>query len=483
MPTFRLDHALATERDTLKFRLLVLLVIAASLVLREESIVEVPLAPILVVVGGYLVYAFVIDQYLLPRYQNLALVSVMLVVDCATLLTSLALIGLSSPVFIFLPVLVVYYSLYAGYAGSLTAATFVSLGYGFLATFLDEGEGLSEIVSVQIPAFYMIALLTGYLSAQRLMEREEKRTLQHVMETESSTRGMLELARKMQEALDPGAVAGDLARLGAQLARSQLCALYRTEGDAHHLVGLAASGTPPDTELREVAEGIEPLVALADVDRLVGGETPYTYSTGVRLSGLIPQAEEGWEADLLALPLQPGGAPLHGVVLLLGGDLQPSEDGDLGSLGVFAAYAGDLLSRLDVFPQAERRTARVVSELRLTLQNLGRFRELQALRPLSVGPLTVDPPGERATLDGQPVSLSRTEFDVLYLLAEQAGHPVSPETLLHEVWGPDYVAQGNVVDVCIHRLRRKLSRAQSTAGSRLIRTVRGRGYMLQTLEG
>ena len=479
MPTFRLDHALATERDTLKFRLLALFVIAVSLVVREESIADVPALPTLSLVGGYLAYAIFLDQYLLPRFQNIVLVGVMLVADTVTLLAALAIIGLTSPVFIFLPVLVVYYSLYLGYAGSLTAATLSSLGYAFLGRVLNEGEGFGDIVSIQVPAFYLIALLTGYLSSQRLREREEKRALQHVIETETSTRGMLDLARRMQDALDPGAIAGDLAHLGARLARAPLCAIYRVEGGTHQLVGLAAEGTPEGTALSEVAQRLEPLREVAEAERLATLAQPYTYSPQVRYNGLLPLSSGGGEANLLALPIPTPEGTVYGVVYFLGTRAEPEEE-DMEGLQGFAQHAGSLLGRLEVFPQAQRQSARVVSDLRLTLQNLGRFQDLQARRQVLVGQLAVDPAAERAVLDGQTVSLSKTEFDVLYLLAAQAGLPVSSETLLHEVWGPDFVAQGNVVDVCIHRLRRKLSRAQPQ-GSRLIRTVRGRGYMFQDL--
>ena len=86
----------------------------------------------------------------------------------------------------------------------------------------------------------------------------------------------------------------------------------------------------------------------------------------------------------------------------------------------------------------------------------------------------IEPSRESVRWQDTVLRLSKTEFDLMYVLAEQAGNPVSQETLVREVWGQDYVPQSKVVDVTVHRLRRKLSSLPE--GRRLIRTVRGQGY-------
>jgi DNA-binding response OmpR family regulator len=107
---------------------------------------------------------------------------------------------------------------------------------------------------------------------------------------------------------------------------------------------------------------------------------------------------------------------------------------------------------------------------------MGRIRESKGKGVLSVGPLSIDPSRGRVTVAGKPVRLSPTEFEVLYFLAEHRGTAINQETLLREVWGESHVGRGNVVDVCIHRLRRRLQVDPSAA--RLIHTVKGSGYML-----
>ena len=100
---------------------------------------------------------------------------------------------------------------------------------------------------------------------------------------------------------------------------------------------------------------------------------------------------------------------------------------------------------------------------------------------IQVGALDLDPRTEKVTLDRQNVSLSNREFDVLYLLAREPSVPIHQDALLRGAWGPDFVAQGNVVDVCVHRIRRKLLRAKPWGGQ-CIQTVRGRGYMVVGIE-
>jgi DNA-binding response OmpR family regulator len=102
---------------------------------------------------------------------------------------------------------------------------------------------------------------------------------------------------------------------------------------------------------------------------------------------------------------------------------------------------------------------------------------LQERKTTRVGDLLLDPAQERATVGEEELVLGRAEFDVLFFLAENAGQVVSSETLRSEVWKQEAQPKGNAVDVCVHRLRRKL--ANTPYGSGIIRTVRGKGYVLE----
>ncbi len=96
---------------------------------------------------------------------------------------------------------------------------------------------------------------------------------------------------------------------------------------------------------------------------------------------------------------------------------------------------------------------------------------------IQVGPLEVDIPGRRARVNGVDVDLTKREFDLLAVLAEHKTAVLSRAQLLELVWGYDFAADTNVVDVFIGYLRRKL---EAGGAPRLLHTVRGVGFVLRT---
>jgi DNA-binding winged helix-turn-helix (wHTH) protein len=96
---------------------------------------------------------------------------------------------------------------------------------------------------------------------------------------------------------------------------------------------------------------------------------------------------------------------------------------------------------------------------------------------IGVGPLEIDIPGRRARVNGTDVDLTKREFDLLAVLAEHKTAVLSRAQLLELVWGYDFAADTNVVDVFIGYLRRKL---EVGGAPRLLHTVRGVGFVLRT---
>ena len=92
------------------------------------------------------------------------------------------------------------------------------------------------------------------------------------------------------------------------------------------------------------------------------------------------------------------------------------------------------------------------------------------------GALVIDPLGRDVWLDGELLSLTRTEFDLLDALSERPRMAYSRRQLIEAVWGPTWVGDEHLVDVHIGHLRRKLD-DDATEG-RFIRTVRGVGYRM-----
>ncbi|HLG71637.1 MAG TPA: response regulator transcription factor [Chloroflexota bacterium] len=91
--------------------------------------------------------------------------------------------------------------------------------------------------------------------------------------------------------------------------------------------------------------------------------------------------------------------------------------------------------------------------------------------PLRVGPLRLDPNARSAALDGEPLDLSHTEFDLLHLLARNRGRAFSRAYLREALRGDAHVEGDRSVDNTILRLRKKLGHL-----GRAVETVWGIGY-------
>ncbi|MGW6130818.1 response regulator [Cellulomonas sp. NPDC055163] len=94
----------------------------------------------------------------------------------------------------------------------------------------------------------------------------------------------------------------------------------------------------------------------------------------------------------------------------------------------------------------------------------------------TVGSLTLDAAAREVHVDGEPVALTRTEFDVLAALAARPGMVFSRPALIEAVWGPGWVGDEHLVDVHVLHVRQKLG--DSAEAQRFIRTVRGVGYRI-----
>lgn len=99
---------------------------------------------------------------------------------------------------------------------------------------------------------------------------------------------------------------------------------------------------------------------------------------------------------------------------------------------------------------------------------------------LVVGPLTVDAASMHVTLDGKPLALTTYEFQLLRALAERAGRVLGREQLMELVRGTADEAFDRSIDVHVSRLRQKLG--DDPRQPRLLKTVRGVGYVLSPTE-
>lgn len=87
------------------------------------------------------------------------------------------------------------------------------------------------------------------------------------------------------------------------------------------------------------------------------------------------------------------------------------------------------------------------------------------------GGLRIDVKGKKVSIDGNPIELTRNEFEILLLLASNPGTVFSREDILKKVWPEDVIVIGRTVDVNITHLRKKLGDS-----GKYISTRHGYGY-------
>lgn len=123
----------------------------------------------------------------------------------------------------------------------------------------------------------------------------------------------------------------------------------------------------------------------------------------------------------------------------------------------------------------------LIARVRALLRRIERVQQIldndrtQHAECLVYGSLKLDAEAYRATLDDEPVELTRTEFDLLHLLLRNPGRAFSRAYLLDTVWGEQYVTGDRSVDNAILRLRKKMG-----ALGEAIETVWGVGYRLRS---
>lgn len=93
---------------------------------------------------------------------------------------------------------------------------------------------------------------------------------------------------------------------------------------------------------------------------------------------------------------------------------------------------------------------------------------------IEIGGIRLDDSAKTVALDGEIISLTPKEFDILKLLMGQPGHVFSPKDIFEKVWNDTTVINENTVAVHIRHLREKLE--IDPANPRYIKVVWGRGY-------
>jgi two-component system OmpR family response regulator len=207
--------------------------------------------------------------------------------------------------------------------------------------------------------------------------------------------------------------------------RSSLEVAFREQGYEVCALGQA-------TEIEKVLDEFRPDIGVLDV-RLPDGRDGFSTARTVRATSNIP------------------------IIFLTAADAVSDR------LAGFDAGADDYL--IKPFSMAE-----LLARVQALLRRTGRLTSAT----WQVMDLVVDDGARTVRRAGQLVEVTRTEYDLLAVLAKHPGHVLSKVQLLTQVWGFD-AYDVNLVEVHMSSLRRKIE----AHGPRLIQTVRGVGYVLR----
>jgi two-component system response regulator ResD len=119
----------------------------------------------------------------------------------------------------------------------------------------------------------------------------------------------------------------------------------------------------------------------------------------------------------------------------------------------------------------------VVARIRAVLRRGQRPEDHRGGRPLVAGPFVIDHDRREVTRDGEPVELTRKEFDLLEVLSAYPGTTFRRLDLLERVWDSSWDGSSSTVTVHVRRLRMKLE--EDPSAPRHIVTVWGVGYRFE----
>ena len=402
-----------------------------------------------------------------PHAYSLRRQAALLVAEAALAATALYVLGTSSPALALPVILTGHYAFLLGPRGAIAAGAAAAVAVA--ATVWTGNAPVAETLAVAIPVIAAAGVFPAYAARQRddASHRLEPTRINALDEAR---------AQRVLSALHPVARA-DTESHAARAISSALPAVSGYPAAAVFLRGIGSE----ELVLATASMGEGEAILTGAPPEAIDGSTPAALAIrqGVAIvlgnrDGAAPLpawARERGFASGIAAPIAAGMDALGAVYALrkdpalpILADLERVE----AFLGLSARFLTATRRRSAGRPETDR-LARVLEEA-------GRATGAPSRERITIPGLELDPSTDRISISDVAVSLSRTEFALLHSLATTPGSVVSPATLMSAAWDGAARPGPNAVDVAMYRLRRKLARAPG--GKQLVKTVRGKGYML-----
>ncbi|MCX8252087.1 MAG: winged helix-turn-helix domain-containing protein [Dehalococcoidia bacterium] len=454
-----------SERETLGIRLAV---VAGALLF--GLVTGADLIGVVVLAVAFAFYTVVLQFILLSRFHSDRWIYGMMGADLLFTGGAATILGLPGPVIAIPALFAAQYALFLGYRGASISAVLgitATLSGGIIA-----GGFALDAISATVPVISGAAALSGYIASSRFSERSARREAQLGNNSDARAARLFDGLRPISSANDETSALEAFARSiltitgfdaimvytrsnGLQLQRRVLLKRENEDNTANDSSGdFEESMDGESAAARAAAQGVALALGIGNPasEGMPGWATRMGYKSGV------------------VAPMIVGPIPA-GVVFGLCRDENSLTLEQIDQIERFVSLSARLVVAHNSGTQSATR-----DRLSLELDAAGRT-ELGESRPIiKMDGLTLDPATDRSSVVGVPVSLSRSEFDLLYALAATPGQVMDPGSLIESAFGDAPDGGQRAVDTTLYRLRRKLSRAPE--GEDLIRTIRGKGYLL-----
>ncbi len=430
---------------------------------------EAPIALALAVPAAYAAWFAFLRLFALARCRSTGRIYAMLAGEAALAAFALSVFGPGSAAIALALVLAPYFAHLLGRSGAAFAIV-ASLAALFAVAPL-QGTPDWEMVAALAIGIAATGLLSALIAQNGFRERNAIEAAAEGAEREAGWNRLLQAIAGISSAKGADGVSRALAD-GMRIATgypASVLLTYRTSDNA--FAPAAVSSSNPNL----TADSIR--AVSMDDDGVAGMAVKQGAAVSVGEGGVDAAALPEWAAACgyrsgIVAPVSRG-MNVTGIVHVLRNDAPAPGVEELERAEMLIGFAARMLAAIPAAAESPPAPAASLGEV---LSGIGRASSTGRKEPISLPGMTLDPLTERSVVGGVGVSLSRTEFSMLYALATSAGNVVAPSNLLSECWEDGPAPNSGAIDATVYRLRRKLARAP--AGKGIVRTVRGKGYML-----